>query len=69
MSDSRNCPICRRPLPEGEAAARLRPFCSKRCADVDLGNWLKGGYAIPAVETEEDAESGPGQPEEGSQNH
>ena len=25
----------------------LKPFCSKRCADVDLGRWLKGGYAIP----------------------
>ena len=23
------------------------PFCSKRCADVDLGRWLKGGYAVP----------------------
>jgi endogenous inhibitor of DNA gyrase (YacG/DUF329 family) len=25
-----------------------RPFCSKHCADVDLGNWLKGDYAIPS---------------------
>ena len=36
------CPICRKP-----ADAKLAPFCSKRCADIDLGRWLKGGYAIP----------------------
>jgi endogenous inhibitor of DNA gyrase (YacG/DUF329 family) len=37
-----------------------RPFCSKRCADIDLGRWLKGGYAIPAVDNEESTEDGPG---------
>lgn len=37
------CPICKRPT---EAA--WKPFCSRRCADVDLGRWLTGGYAIPA---------------------
>ena len=26
---------------------KYRPFCSKRCADIDLGKWLTGGYAIP----------------------
>ena len=31
-----------------------RPFCSKRCADVDLGRWLSERYAIPAVETDDD---------------
>jgi endogenous inhibitor of DNA gyrase (YacG/DUF329 family) len=31
-------------------AARLRPFCSKRCADIDLHRWLSGGYR---VETDE----------------
>ena len=31
-----------------------RPFCSRRCADVDLGRWLTGGYAIPASEDEPD---------------
>jgi endogenous inhibitor of DNA gyrase (YacG/DUF329 family) len=30
-----------------------RPFCSKRCADIDLQKWLTGAYAIPAVEAEE----------------
>ena len=37
------CPICAR-----ETDAKYRPFCSRRCADVDLGKWLTGGYAIPA---------------------
>ena len=37
-----DCPICGKP-----AAEMSKPFCSRRCADVDLGRWLKGGYAIP----------------------
>jgi endogenous inhibitor of DNA gyrase (YacG/DUF329 family) len=41
------CPICGRP-----AEQRFRPFCSRRCADVDLSRWLSGTYAIPAVEDE-----------------
>ena len=39
------CPICRK-----ETDPKYRPFCSKRCADIDLGRWLTGGYAIPAEE-------------------
>ncbi len=35
----------------------MRPFCSKRCADVDLQRWFKGSYAIPA------AQPGEGDPE------
>ncbi|ACK49727.1 protein of unknown function DUF329 [Methylocella silvestris BL2] len=46
----RPCPICGKP-----AVAAMRPFCSKRCADVDLHRWLGGVYAIPASETEEAA--------------
>ena len=42
------CPICGRPT-----ESRLRPFCSRRCRDQDLLNWLAGSYAVPAVETEE----------------
>ncbi len=41
----RPCPICAKPRSE-----RYRPFCSRRCADVDLGRWLGGNYAIPANE-------------------
>jgi endogenous inhibitor of DNA gyrase (YacG/DUF329 family) len=36
------CPICGK-LQD----ATLRPFCSRRCADIDLGRWLKGGYVVP----------------------
>lgn len=36
------CPICGRP-----AVEHYRPFCSRRCADVDLARWLRGDYAIP----------------------
>lgn len=45
------CPICGKP-----AHADYRPFCSKRCADVDLARWLNGSYAIPAAEDEPDDE-------------
>ncbi len=43
------CPICDKP-----STPAYRPFCSRRCADVDLHRWLSGSYALPAVETEED---------------
>ncbi|MBT52226.1 MAG: DNA gyrase inhibitor YacG [Mameliella sp.] len=38
-----SCPICAR-----ASDPDYRPFCSKRCADVDLAKWLGGGYAIPS---------------------
>ena len=44
------CPICRRQ----EVVPAYKPFCSKRCADVDLQRWFTGGYAIPAEEAVED---------------
>lgn len=37
------CPVCRRQPP----ADKYRPFCSKRCADVDLQRWFSGSYVIP----------------------
>jgi endogenous inhibitor of DNA gyrase (YacG/DUF329 family) len=43
----RPCPICGKPRSE-----RYDPFCSKRCADVDLHRWLKGSYVIPGVNAE-----------------
>ena len=39
------CPVCGKP-----SVVAFRPFCSKRCADVDLQRWLTGRYAIPVVE-------------------
>ena len=54
----RPCPICGKP-----GIHEYRPFCSKRCADVDLNRWLSGSYAIPVTEEEdEDGEQpAPGQ--------
>ncbi|HUF57255.1 MAG TPA: DNA gyrase inhibitor YacG [Thermohalobaculum sp.] len=46
------CPICGRPQ-----AAASRPFCSRRCADLDLGRWLIGVYAVPAEEDMPDGEA------------
>ena len=43
------CPICRKPM-----VAAYRPFCSKRCADVDLNRWFKGVYAVPVTETDDE---------------
>ena len=43
------CPTCGAP-----ADAKARPFCSSRCADIDLGNWFQGKYAIPAVDAADD---------------
>lgn len=42
-----SCPICKKP-----SAETWRPFCSRRCADADLGRWLTGGYAIPGEPVE-----------------
>ena len=43
------CPICAK----AEADARYKPFCSRRCADVDLQRWFTGRYASPVVEDPE----------------
>ena len=43
------CPICHKVVTEG----KYKPFCSKRCADIDLGHWLDGSYAVPAQELDE----------------
>jgi len=42
-----SCPICTK-----DADPKYRPFCSKRCADIDLGKWLTGGYAVPGEEAD-----------------
>jgi uncharacterized protein len=46
MSDAKPapCPICQRP-----SEPRFRPFCSARCAEVDLGRWFSEGYRIPSA--------------------
>lgn len=37
------CPICKQ-----ASTKEYRPFCSKRCADIDLGRWMNGSYAVPS---------------------
>jgi endogenous inhibitor of DNA gyrase (YacG/DUF329 family) len=48
---SAKCPICGKPV-----VAEFRPFCSRRCADVDLNRWLSGVYAVPVTDDEEEDE-------------
>lgn len=53
----RPCPICGR-----AATAAFTPFCSRRCADIDLNRWFSGAYrvAINEPDTEiEDVDNGP----------
>jgi len=52
---TRPCAICGKPQIE-----RFRPFCSRRCADVDLHRWFSGTYAVPVVD--DDDEDGEGRP-------
>lgn len=52
MARTEACPNC------GKAAAeKYVPFCSKHCADVDLGRWFNGSYAVPVVEEDESAQA------------
>lgn len=56
MSDpAAPCAICGKPQ-----VAKFKPFCSARCADIDLNRWLKGGYVIPGkpIAAEDDDEDG-----------
>jgi endogenous inhibitor of DNA gyrase (YacG/DUF329 family) len=43
------CPICRKP-----ASPEQKPFCSQRCAEIDLGRWLNQSYAVPVNPPEEE---------------
>ena len=54
----KKCPVCETRLVDPE----FKPFCSKRCADVDLSRWLKGSYAIPGRPADQ-AEEVPGTPD------
>jgi endogenous inhibitor of DNA gyrase (YacG/DUF329 family) len=48
----RPCPIC------GKQVLDSGPFCSKRCADIDLGRWLKDIYRVPTNEAPDDEDGG-----------
>jgi endogenous inhibitor of DNA gyrase (YacG/DUF329 family) len=52
MNTVRSCAVCGKPQ-----SPEFKPFCSRRCADVDLQRWFAGSYAIPA-------ESSPDEPRE-----
>ncbi len=45
------CPVCARP-----PAAEHRPFCSRRCREVDLARWFRGTYRVPTEERDEGSE-------------
>ena len=57
MASPPECPICGK-----ERVARYRPFCSARCAEIDLGHWFTGRYAIPAEEPPEGFDDEPPPP-------
>ena len=46
--NSKPCPICK-----GTSTGDFPPFCSKRCADIDLSRWFGGNYSVPVVELDE----------------
>ena len=48
------CPLCGKPTDPD-----YRPFCSRRCADIDLHRWISGRYAIPAAQDDEEDDDAP----------
>jgi endogenous inhibitor of DNA gyrase (YacG/DUF329 family) len=47
IAEKDKCPVCRK-----ATLAPYAPFCSRRCADVDLHRWLSEGYSIPSVDAD-----------------
>ena len=54
------CPLCGKPTDPA-----FKPFCSKRCADIDLNRWLSGVYAVPVKEDEDEDGERPAEGDEG----
>ncbi len=46
------CPICK-----STSVADYKPFCSKRCADIDLGKWFSNAYAIAGAPADDEADA------------
>lgn len=44
LRPARPCPVCGKPASQAD-----HPFCSPRCADIDLNRWLSGAYVIPGA--------------------
>lgn len=59
MRSAKTCPICGKPR-----STEHHPFCSTRCKDRDLVNWLQDGYAIPGAHADEQATIPTGEDEE-----
>jgi uncharacterized protein len=59
LDHAKPCAVCGKPQDE-----RFRPFCSRRCADVDLHRWLSGTYVLPAGDDDDDSEPLPAGPRE-----
>jgi endogenous inhibitor of DNA gyrase (YacG/DUF329 family) len=57
LAPGKPCPVCGKP-----AAPEFSPFCTRRCADVDLNRWLSGVYAIPVREDENEDGDPPDRP-------
>ena len=55
LRPKRPCPICQKPSQQ-----KFHPFCSSRCAQIDLNRWFGGNYAIPVKETDESDDTGEG---------
>jgi endogenous inhibitor of DNA gyrase (YacG/DUF329 family) len=55
LGPTKPCAVCGKPQVE-----RFRPFCSRRCADIDLHRWLSDAYAVPCVEDDEGEVRPPG---------
>ena len=54
LRPTRPCPICGKP-----SSQEHYPFCSARCADIDLNRWLSGSYVIPAKPEEDEMAADP----------
>jgi uncharacterized protein len=55
LKPTRPCPICGK-----SSSQQFHPFCSARCADIDLNRWLSGAYVLPSQPEEEISEDGAG---------
>jgi endogenous inhibitor of DNA gyrase (YacG/DUF329 family) len=64
LKPRRPCPVCGKP-----AHQKFFPFCSARCANIDLNRWLGGNYAIPAEDIDETSQEteNPGSGTDGGQ--
>lgn len=46
---SEKCPICKKNI-----VPEFKPFCSKRCADIDLSRWFSEDYRLSSEPRDEE---------------